>query len=701
MRTLRAIACALAALGVLALAAWLAAPLLVADPMPGVHARTPVRTWCDRNGVPLYCERTWQYEWRFDVPLASIPQEVVDVMLAVEDSRFYEHGGIDYRAICRAAVQNAAAGRVVSGASTISMQTAAMDYHQGRRNLAQKFVQTAKTRKMERLHTKDEILEAYFNNLPFGGNIYGIEAAARFYFGLHAAELGVAEASILCGLPQRPNRLRPDRHPDAARRRQELVLRRLVATGILTQDGAAAVAAARPRYRDFSHPALFEQLGSPREWGFLIGKPPAMRHGAPQEVRLEIDASLCHAIRAVLARRAAAAQDVRDAACVVVEVATGATAAYVGTRDFDSPAGGQIDAARALRSAGSALKPFIYLEAMLGGRLVADSPMTDAPVRFSEYRPKNSGGGYAGRVSAADALSRSLNTPAVRLLASLGEARVSHRFAALGLSTRGQATTNGLSLALGTAGYRLLDITRAYAKIAPPTSMPPAAPSAPAGNDGHTAARAMLAEMLRSRPLPGTSLPVAWKTGTSNGNHDAWCFGYTPDYAVGVWFGNKDGSRAEALVGAEIAAPAVGEIFEMLYAHRAAPLWPFAPDYAVEATLCTTSGLKASPSCRDTFAGRAIRGLPLAECETCAGHRAAFSIVSPHPGEYRLADGAEALDLPLRATAAGATWFLDGRMLDAGTASVRLLPGRHTIAAVPDDPAMPTAQVSLTLTSHP
>ena len=683
---------ATSALALAAVAAWVAAPFCVDDPIPGVYARTPARTWCDRNGVELYCERTWQYEWRFDIPLEEIPKDVVAVMLAVEDARFFRHGGIDYRSVCRAVFQNLAAGRVVSGASTISMQTAAMDYHSGRRNLLQKILQSAKTRRMERLHSKEEILEAYFNNLPFGGNIYGIEAASRFYFGKHARDLGVAEASILCGLPQLPNRLRPDRHPEAARRRQGIVLDRLVRAGILTEAGADALRRARPRYRDFSQPAAFERIGSPREWGFVIGATPEMRHGDPQVVRLPIDAELNRRVTAALARRAAAAPGVADAAYTVVDIASGDEIVHVGTLDFDSPAGGQIDAARSIRSAGSALKPFIYEEAIRGGRLVADTVMTDAPVRFGSYRPANHGGGFSGRVSATFALSRSLNTPAVRLLASLGEERVVRRFAELGLETSGQVATNGLSLALGTAGYRLADITRAYASIAPR----PAA----GGTAGTASSHAMLAEMLRALPLPGTDLPVAWKTGTSNGSRDAWAFAYTPDFAIGVWFGNKDGSRSDALLGYEIAAPAAGEIAEMLYEHHAPPVWPFPPAYSETAELCAETGLRASPSCAATFQGRVLRDIPLALCESCSRPAPKTSIVSPAPGKYRLADGHESIDLPLDAAGAAVSWFVDGRLLPPGTSSFKFKKGRHAVAAVPDDPAAPTSRIVLSVSDE-
>ena len=677
-----------AALALLAAAVWFAAPFFVDDPLPGVLARTPVRTWTDRNGVPLYCERTWQYEWRFDVPLSDIPPDVVALMLAIEDARFYRHGGVDYRAVFRAFWQNLLSGRIISGASTISMQVAAMDYRHGRRSALQKFAQAAKARKMERLHTKDEILEAYFNNVPYGGSIYGIEAASRHYFGLHASELTLTEASVLCGIPQRPNRYRPDRNPEAARTRQRRVLDAYVRVGgIDAAEADRLFESARLRYRDFEDPSDFARLGTAREWGFLMRGAPPLRPGDPQVVRLTVDSRLTARVRIALARRTASLKGVRDAAAVVLDVATGEAIAYVGTLDFDAVPGGQFDAAaRGLRSGGSVLKPFIYYEALRGGVAVADSVMVDAPVRYAGYTPKNFDSTYRGRVSAAFALSESLNTPAVRLLAALGEGRIAGRLEELGLAAPGHIATNGLSLALGTAGYRLVDLVHAYRTLVPGRS-----------DDIEEGARVMLSEMLRTIQLPGTAHAVAWKTGTSNNNCDAWCFAYTPEYVVGVWFGNKDGTRSESLVGARVAAPAAAEIVEMLYAGRKPPIWPMARDYTASARLCARTGAKAGPACEESFEGQTLAKIPLRLCEACARPARRVVIVSPAPREYMRADGAESVVLPLDAGRADVFWFVDGAPLPAGARDYAFAPGKHLVAALPEDPRMASASVEITV----
>lgn len=680
-------AAAAAAIAAAVAAAWFAAPWLVDDPMPEVLARTPVRTWTDRNGAPLYYERTWNYEWRFNVALSNIAPEAVAVMIETEDARFFRHHGVDYQAVLRALFQDIFSLRVVSGASTISMQLAAMDYRTGRRTFAKKLVQAAKARKLERLHTKEEILEAYFNNIPYGGSIFGIEAASRYYFGMHASEISLAEASVLCGLPQRPNRYRPDRHPEAARTRQRRVLDRLVRTGRLTQEESDRIFRdVRLRYRDFSLPAAFETRGQARELFFLIGRTPKMRPGDPDTRRLEIDARLTKRIRDALARRVDALDDVHDAAAVVLDAKTGETLAYVGTLDFDSPLGGQVDAARAIRSAGSALKPFIYFEALKGGYLVAESVVVDAPVRYADYRPENYDRSFSGRVSVTQALSQSLNTPAVRVLAELGEGRIAASFRGLGLAAPGQVVTNGLSLALGTAGYRLVDIAQAYRALVPERA-----------EDAAEGAREMIAEILRELPLNGTHHPVAWKTGTSNNNCDAWCFAYTTDYVAGVWFGNKDGSRAKSLVGAEVAAPAAGEIFEILYEKRPPPFWPDISKRLAAATLCAATGHTASSSCAETFTGRALRDIPLRVCPLCALAAKSTAILSPAPKTYLLPDGQDSVSLSLKANADDAAWFVDGSLLEPGATQHDFGAGEHTVTAVPLDPDRGSAQVTVTV----
>lgn len=632
---------------------WFGAPFAVDDPLPAIKARTPVRIWKDCNGRVLHYERTFNHEWRFDIPLSDISPEVVRLMLNTEDSRFYSHGGVDYLAAFRAVWQNLLSLRIISGASTISMQVAGMDYSPRRRSFLRKFVQAAQARKMERLHSKNEILEAYFNNIPYGGKLYGIEAAAQYYFGMHAKELTTVEASILCGIPQRPNRYRPDRHPEEVRKRQRRVLDALVRGGKMSQTEADGIfMSERLRYRDFRHPAQFERLGEAKELIFV------------KKFLDSYDSGLSARVKRILARQLAAAPDVHDAAAVLLDNPTGKPRAYIGTMDFKRKPDGQYDAVYGIRSAGSTLKPFIYAEAIAGGLIGPESVLLDAPVRWGSYAPGNYDGSFRGPVSASDALSHSLNTPVIRLLASLGEKRVTAAFARRGLSCPDQVRTNGLALALGSAGYRLYDLTRAYRDLAISTNF----------------ADRTVAAMLRTRPLPGTEHEVAWKTGTSNNNRDAWCFAFTPDWTIGVWFGNKSGARSPHLIGAGIAAPAVAETFELLYAGQPGPVWP--TSRAVGKGLKDFKGLNGPKA-----TGAPITTTVLKAFET--------TILSPGPGDYVLKPGEKKVTFDLAADPAEVCWFADGTLLGPAqtTRSASFAPGRHEIIAIPADAAYPAATV--------
>ena len=673
-------------LSVLALggvAVWFAAPWFVSDPLVELGRHAPVRVWCDRNGKAVWYERTYDGEWRFPVALAEIPQQVREFMLNVEDARFFEHGGVDYRAVARAFVQNFGSGRVLSGASTISMQVAGLAYPRrgsafGERALpggrwGRKFIQAARARKMERLHAKEEILEAYFNHLPFGGKVVGIKSAADYYFGLKVCDLTVAEASVLVGIPQAPNRFRPDRHPEAAAKRQRLVLDSQVRMGKMTQEQANHLfREERVRYRDFAVKTEWEEKGTAREWGFLVKG----SHGAGSGFRVEADGDLCEEVKQILRRRIG--NGVNDAAAVVMDVATGEMHGYVGTLDFEAKKGGQVDAVRAVRSAGSTLKPFIYLEALEGGLITPETMLLDAPLRYSGYAPGNFDGTFRGEVTATEALSHSYNTPVVRLLVTLGEARVTAAFERAGLC--GTVKTNGLALALGSAGYRLADLAAAYRGLALKAS----------ATNGASRAGAQLATMLRTLPMPSAQdLPVAWKTGTSNNLKDAWCFAYTPDWVVGVWYGNKDGKASDRLVGVEIAAPAAGEIMSRLYWNRAPPEWLADGGIGDGALLLPSGGVSSRGAPHATVAAfRDVR------CEK-------VMILSPAPQNYRLPLGQKFLTLDLQCSEKDVYWFWNGTGVGAATngatLSVSFPAGRHRVVVVPVDQSRPEVAVSFSV----
>ena len=691
-----------AALLVAGWAVWIVAPYCVDDPMDALARQTPVRTWTDRNGYVLWHERTYDAQWRFPVPLRRISPHAVRVILAAEDAAFYDHSGVDYAAVCRALRQNLVSGRRISGASTISMQLAGMALPPGRHDLKRKFLQAVLARKMEKRHTKEKILEEYLNRIPFGGKIYGIEAAAQYYFGLAAEKLNPAESAFLCGLPQRPNYFRPDRHLARAKERQRIVLKLLTRRGKLTPAEAERILRREPlRLRDFRCRAPFENAASPG--GFRH----AFALSGARSGQTTLDRELHFRVLALLREQRARLAGVRDFAALLIDNRSGGVLVYIGTPDITAKPDGEVDSVRAVRSAGSSLKPFIYAEAICGGLIVNATKILDAPVRYGSYAPGNYDGRFYGRVSAEFALAHSLNTPAVRLAARLGEKRVCETFERIGLSVRrpGKNSSAGLSLALGTEGYTLWNITRAYAMLARGGNT--VQPTLTDGGNENGTKRCfppevclMVSAMLRERPFGHSGLDVAWKTGTSNNNCDAWCFAFTPDYTLGVWFGNKSGRRAADLVGTSAAVPAACGIFELLYRDGTSPRWPDAGRVLELRLLCAESGLTPGAFCGRPSRQFAIPGLPLEACTACAPEkRPLLEILSPAAKQYRALPGKKTVRLQLLSDGGNVSWFLNDRPIGENLAEYEFLPGaRYTLRAVErqKDPRSPPRSAEVT-----
>ena len=681
------------------LAAWFVAPYCMKDPMIRLREITPAHTYLDRNGRPVFYETTHDYEWRFPVTLDEIAPCAVSVMLSAEDYAFYEHGGVDYSAILRALWQDIRNLKIISGASTITMQLAGFALVDHRPSLIRKFKQAAMARRLEQLYSKDEILTEYLNRIPCGGKIYGIEAAARFYFGLHASQLNQAEAALLCGVPQKPNRYNPKFYPEAAKKRQKIVLDLLVRHKLLSEEEARNAYESEPlRYRDFAQPADFEFKSAPDETIHAVRRARAEKTAegwSPAQgeaVLCSIDAGLQRDVQAILKRRRDALPGVRDAAAVVLDNASGEVLVFLGTLDFNAPDNGQINAAAAIRSAGSTLKPFLYAEAVEGGLLSADTRILDAPVRYGSYAPGNFDGSFHGPVKASYALSHSLNTPAIRLASTLGESRMTDLALRLDILTPARRRENyGLSMALGSAGHTLLGLANAYRVLATDGILRPVnfrhEPDRPAADGRRIFSEGtcqMLMNMLTSLPLSGFEGTAAWKTGTSNGLRDAWCFACTETITVGVWFGNKDGTASDALVGGTAAAPAAGEILSLAASRYGltpfASAWP--PESALESVdICTGSGLSASPRCEHVETALKPAGIPLKQCTSCssAGENV-FRIISPAPTSYAAEDG-EQIRLDLNA-GPGVKWFVDGVFLGEVTEKLSFAPGVHRLDAV-------------------
>lgn len=673
------------------------AALRVAWPFPFARlaATPPATVFTDRTGQPVSATLARDEQWRIPVRLDHVSPQFLDAVLATEDHRFYRHRGIDTLAVIRAGLDNLLHARCRGGASTISMQLARLVQPEPR-GWGAKLRQTFRALDLETQRDKEWILRHYVNALPFGGNIVGVEAAALCYFGKRARDLDLAEAALLAGIPQRPRALRPDRNPGAAAQRRSHVLNRMVATGRLDR-ARAREAARRPPL--IAHAARSgNRLGIPqREPLFCRVAASAASEG---RIGTSLDPDLQHVLRTTLRAHVAALRGVSDGAGVVLHNRSGEVRALVGTLDFAHPAAGQVNAATAPRSPGSALKPFVYAAALDGGLLVPETRVLDTPMAHPDYRPENYDRTYRGEVRAADALADSLNVPAIRLLQRVGPIRVLELLRSCGLRTLDRPAAHyGLSLTLGGAEVTLLDLTNAYAGLARggefrtpcfrarPPSCPPAS-TRPLTRGTVT----LLTDMLSARPLPGAPrIPVAWKTGTSNGHRDAWCLAYNAELTIGIWIGNKSGTSKCALVGIEAAAPAVADVLLRIYDGRPPP--PAQVRQGTEPVLlCPRTGLRATARTRDPIPAEKAIGVPL----QCAPLHAAFHaldaapagqaprILEPRPGTY-LGNG-QPLRFPLRAVAAAETptWFLNGQCLGAARdiPPLPLPPGRHEIHCV-------------------
>jgi penicillin-binding protein 1C len=678
-------------------------PRLCPFPDARLAARRPARLFYDAQGHVIRAESGDGQLWRLPVPLAEVSPWLVQATVAVEDRRFRRHPGLDPCAALRAAWQNARSGRVVSGASTLSMQLARLAVPEAR-GWGAKLRQSCRALDLERRHDKAWILEAYLNHAPYGGTLVGVEAGARGYFGKSARDLSLGEAALLAGLPQRPSALRPDRHPAAARRRQEQVLARLTATGAITPDQAAGAWRLPPAWRP---PRAV--TASDTRVGYPVGEAAFCRLAAAAtpaaHVRTTLEPGLQAAAHEALLRQAALLPGCEDGAAVVLDSTSGKVLALVGGIRGDTSAGGLVNAAVARRSPGSALKPFLYLAALDDGRLLPETRLADQPLAYRDYRPGNFDGTFRAEVSARDALARSLNTPAVRVLEELGVGYALERLHACGLRSLDRTAAHyGLSLALGGGEVTLLELTNAYAGLArnglfaPPLFL--AAPAASAdivlGSTRPFApgSVALLTDMLRTLALPGSGgLSLAWKTGTSNGFRDAWCLAYNSEYTVGVWLGNTSGRPSRSLAGAEAAAPVVVTLFRALYRERPPPAFAAELAGTVPARLCASSGLGARATCGASVFARAPADTPLRPCPGCAsgpGPVAAsrraeqLIILSPEPGRYR-ADALAPVRLPLVAEAEeDCAWFVNGlyRGRGARLPAQSFAPGAHRVLCI-------------------
>ena len=572
------------------------------DVMPYLRSE-PSGEMLDRQGILLYAFLNSEEQWCFPRDLEGFSTRLLEATMAAEDQRFFRHPGVDVLALMRAAGQNVLGRRVVSGASTITMQVVKL----GGRNtqsLSRKAAQMVAALRLERRAAKEDILCAYLNKAPYGLNLVGAEAAARRYFGKRAAELTLPEAALLAGLPKSPTAFQPLAHPERARARRAYVLRRMGDEGFIGPAEAEAAQAC---------PLGAAWHAFPRQAPHLAMRL-RNRISAEDAVRVALDAALQAEVETqVRAHLKRFDNDVTNAAVMVADVASGQVLARAGSADFfDAWSGGQVDICRAARSPGSALKPFTYALAIEQNRLYPSEHLFDGTLDYGKYNPGNFDGEYTGLISAADALHYSLNVPAITALERLGADAMQGFLQRIGLTTLTKAPEYyGLGLTIGSCEVRLDEMMAAYCMLANTGVYRPlreVLDDGPATGERLVSRGTALAlyQMLEY-PFPkeldarlvraqGVHPRVCWKTGTSTGFHDAWAFAFNRQYVVGVWLGNSDGRASRRLVGAKAALPLAARIFRGLRP-GSSPAWPETGGELRPVKVCAVSGLPASPWC--------------------------------------------------------------------------------------------------------
>lgn len=587
----------------------------------------------DRNGIVLrefLNDAEGRGEWK---PLSSIAPVLRQATIAVEDRRFYSHPGVDPVAIARSLVENIRAMRFKSGGSTITQQVIRNVYHQPRTLLA-KSVEMWEALRLERMFSKEEILEQYLNRAPYGNQLFGVASASNWYFGKPVSDLSLAEAAFIASLPNAPSALNPYKNPRATRARQLEVLRRMQDQRMITKDeydrACEQPVAAIPPEAHFRAPhvaSMVEPLGGAAEDGTL---------------RTTIDYPLQEQIQWLIRGhlRKLAPKNVHNAAAIVIDNSTGEIRALVGSADFfDTLHQGEVNGATALRQPGSAIKPFMYGLALEHGftpaTLLADIP-TAIPDHHGDYVPENYDKHFHGPVRLRTALACSYNVPAVRVLQSVGTAALLEKLRDAGCSDLDQdAEYYGFGLTLGNGEVTLLQLTTAYMAFAnggvwKPSTLLSAklVPHSSRRVYDETSAYLItniLKDNVARRPAFGGNFhfpfECAVKTGTTKDYKDNWTIGYTTCYTVGIWVGNFNGETMRHVSGVSGAGPIFADVINLLHsAPFGRPPMNFVPPKdLVQRTVCARSGKIPTRFCAKTLSELFVEGSR--PSDSCDVHR--------------------------------------------------------------------------------
>lgn len=572
-----------------------------------------------RGGELLSASISRDGQWRFPES-DSVPEKFIEAIIAYEDKRFFSHPGVDVMSMGRALKQNISSGKVISGGSTITMQTIRLSRKKPR-DVIEKFIEMVMATRLEIRLSKEQILSTYASHAPFGGNVVGLDAACWRYYGRNSNSLSWGEAALLAVLPNSPALIHPGRNRDKLRAKRNLLLDKLRK---LNRIDSITCALAK------TEPVPEEPLPLPRMARHLLMRT-ARRNDTIRTTRSTIDYNLQHRVEQLVQvhHRRLMGNLIHNAAVLVADVQTGEVLAYVG--NIDSPTafeGHEVDIITSPRSTGSILKPFLYAAMLDEGKILPKTLVPDIPVFINGFSPRNFSKNYDGAVHADRALIRSLNIPAVHLLREYRYEKFHSLLISLGMTTLNRPPDHyGLSLILGGAEGTLWDICGMYASMSRtlnnyfehpgknrydardihPLIYQRKKEITPGGLEESSKINAaslyLTFDALKELYRPGeesgwqmfeSSKRVAWKTGTSFGFRDGWAVGVTPRFVVGVWTGNADGEGRPGLTGTEAAAPLMFDIFSQLDDHT----WFRQPTPEMEKiTVCSKTGHRNSSLC--------------------------------------------------------------------------------------------------------
>jgi penicillin-binding protein 1C len=590
--------------------------------------KPPSQSVYDSDGKLLRAFLSSDEKWRMPCRLDEVSPYLKRAVVTVEDRFYNYHPGVNPWALLRALFLNLKHGRIVSGGSTITMQVARMMEHR-ERTLFSKAIEIIRALKLELFYSKDEMLEFYFNLAPYGGNIEGVEAACYYYFQKSPAEISLGQAALLVAVPNSPAQLNPERFPQKARKKRDEVLVYLLSRKAISE---------AEYLRALEEEVAVENPGIPFDTPHFTDLMHS-RYPGKSRVHTTLDRGIQHKCEEILRKHLAKwrGRGISNGAVVVLDNRTNSLSALVGSYDFfDDSNHGQVNGALSPRSPGSALKPLLYAHAIDKGLITPSGVLHDVPVNYAGYVAENYDGKYHGVVTVKDALTRSLNVPAVLLLAEVGVWEFISFLQDGGVSSIDSKRTDyGLSFILGGCDLKLLELANLYSTLANSGRFRPIRYCRDeVVHEGRgilsEGAAYITTELLSEVVRP--DLPayweyslhrpkVAWKTGTSYGHRDAWSVGYTKSFTLGVWTGNFDGRGVRELVGAQVAGPI---LFDIIDAISGKDDWKwFAPPYSVGTRrVCARSGMAPNEDCPHTTEELFLRGVsPNAQCKV---HRAFY-----------------------------------------------------------------------------